>query len=1251
MLALFAAAGIQSQTVEPMFFDSEKQMVQETKTDLLLRKARRDSITYHAERESAIQIAVRNNLPVDGLRGNGSFSLQGFDGSGLLNYYASDNAISAEVLRTSELHPGGDANLSLTGAGGVLGVWEVGRPRLTHVEFGGRIIQADNSGGPIDNHANHVCGTMIAEGVDIDARGMAYEANLRAYDSNNDVSEMATAAATPINLRVSNHSYGMICGWDFDDYQGQPTWYWWGTPSINPESEYRFGLYDSRARSYDDVVYDAPFFLPVFAAGNDRSDFGPAPGAQHVVRNTSNQWVFSNAVRQRDGGNLGYDCVPPGQCAKNVLSVGAVEAEASDGLIFSSMSNFSSWGPTDDGRIKPDIVARGVDVYSSGSNNNSHYYISQGTSMAAPSVAGSLRLLLDHYSTLNPGFTIRASALKGLVIHTASDDSGPNYQEGWGMMNTRAAADLMSNSFNASSKDRLTSRDSLSNGGQREYVIYYDGTGPLVATVVWTDPAGPVSSNTLNPTQLRLVNDLDIRLVSENDNTVYSPWVLNPGNPSANATKGDNFRDNVEQIFEEDLPQGRYFLRVNHKGTLNGGVQFYSLILSGRSNLLTTCSGSISNGSGGNNYLNNTSHSWTISPPNAASVTLDFTSFDTEFNFDFVRVYDGTSALDPLLGEFSGTSLPPSLTAGSGKMFIVFETDESETRPGWSASYTCSSPQISVSTNSLFSGSGANSNTFDIEANCNWTISGVPSWMTVTPLSGNTNAQIQVNFSVNTSMATRTATLVVTGCDGTVLTIEVTQFGCAVPSAPNVSASGSTNLCPGESITLATTNVCSGCTVNWSNGLNGTSISVSNAGTYTASVENTCGLSPASNAVTVTTGSLPTAPTIAADGPTSLCPGENVTLTASNVCSGCSVNWSNGQSGTSISVSTAGTYSASVQNVCGSSAASNVISVTTGSVATAPAIAANGPTSLCPGEKVTLTASNVCSGCSVNWSNGQSGTSISVSTAGTYYASVQNACGSSAASNVISVTTGSVATAPAIAANGPTSLCPGENVTLTASNVCSDCSVNWSNGQSGTSISVSTAGTYYASMQNACGSSAASNVISITTGSVATAPAIAANGPTSLCPGENVTLTASNVCSDCSVNWSNGQSGTSISVSTAGTYSASVQNACGSSAASNTITITAVPTFLPSVQVNNLCNLAAPTGNNYQWFLNGIAISGANGQFWTAQATGYYGVSMTNLVGCPGTSDPVFAEACTSNSMNILKREWNAKKPVVLCHD
>jgi hypothetical protein len=170
---------------------------------------------------------------------------------------------------------------------------------------------------------------------------------------------------------------------------------------------------------------------------------------------------------------------------------------------------------------------------------------------------------------------------------------------------------------------------------------------------------------------------------------------------------------------------------------------------------------------------------------------------------------------------------------------------------------------------------------------------------------------------------------------------------------------------------------------------------------------------------------------------------------------------------------------------------------------------------------------------------------------------------------------------------------------------------------------------------NTCGQSPVSNAITITSETAPGIPILSASGPTSLCPGENVTLTASNICAGCTIHWSNGQTGPSITVSTTGTYLANQSNTCGFGLSSNVIAITAAPPFLPNVQVNNLCHLAAPTGSNYQWYLNGSAIPGANGQFWSAQTTGYYVVSMTNPAGCAGTSDPVFAEACVSNTVNL----------------
>jgi hypothetical protein len=101
---------------------------------------------------------------------------------------------------------------------------------------------------------------------------------------------------------------------------------------------------------------------------------------------------------------------------------------------------------------------------------------------------------------------------------------------------------------------------------------------------------------------------------------------------------------------------------------------------------LTEPYGSFSDGSGTKNYNNNSICKWKIQPPGASSVTLIFNSFDTEAIYDNLKIYDfGTQQL---LGTFSGTQIPPAVTAESGKMLLLFVTNSSITEQGWEASYT-----------------------------------------------------------------------------------------------------------------------------------------------------------------------------------------------------------------------------------------------------------------------------------------------------------------------------------------------------------------------------------------------------------------------------------------------------------------------------------------------------------------------------------------------------------------------------------
>jgi hypothetical protein len=104
--------------------------------------------------------------------------------------------------------------------------------------------------------------------------------------------------------------------------------------------------------------------------------------------------------------------------------------------------------------------------------------------------------------------------------------------------------------------------------------------------------------------------------------------------------------------------------------------------------ILTAPSGTITDGSGNSDYTNRANCRWLIQPPGATRIELTFSSFNTESGYDFVKVYDGATTSAPLLGSYSGTTLPPVLRSSGGSLLIVFTSDSSITRAGWSASYT-----------------------------------------------------------------------------------------------------------------------------------------------------------------------------------------------------------------------------------------------------------------------------------------------------------------------------------------------------------------------------------------------------------------------------------------------------------------------------------------------------------------------------------------------------------------------------------
>ncbi len=515
------------------------------------------------------------SLPQRRLNKNPDIQLMFINERGKPVFYQVENLNAARTISTDDVWPGGSGGFSLTGAtvdSSQLGVWDGGGVRLTHREFEGRVTQIE---GTIATHyhSTHVAGTMIAMGVSASAQGMSYEAQLSAYDWNSDNEEMALAAAAGMN--VSSHSYGFPAGWRRDG-----DWYWYGDINISPDEDYGFGFYGYQAQAWDEIAYNAPYYTIVKSAGNDRDDYGPNPGEGHYVW-IGGGWMMVFADRDPDGGADHYDCIPWYANAKNIITVGAV-GDLTGGYSSPagvSMSSFSSWGPADDGRIKPDIVANGTSLRSCDDDRDDDYTYLSGTSMSAPNVSGSLNLLVRYFEATHENLTPLSSTMKALIMHTADEagpDPGPDYMFGWGLMNTLKATELIQLD---SMETKLIREESLDDGETEEYTLESDGSEPIRIALAWTDPPGTSPPASLNPPDLMLVNDLDLRLEYESTAAVYEPYVLNPANPADAATTGDNFRDNCELIYLEAPPAGTYIVTVSHKGIL-AAPQYYSLVSS-----------------------------------------------------------------------------------------------------------------------------------------------------------------------------------------------------------------------------------------------------------------------------------------------------------------------------------------------------------------------------------------------------------------------------------------------------------------------------------------------------------------------------------------------------------------------------------------------------------------------------------------------------------------------------------------------
>lgn len=516
------------------------------------------------------------------------------------------------------------------------------------------------------NHAAHVAGTMLGNGTGNAAmRGMSTTATGVSYSLPNGVAELAcelTDSNQNFGARVANNS--------------------WGAQNNNANQ----GRYDAFSQGYDQQIQAVPAEAVVFSAGNSQRFRVVGGGALPAIYTAPSTGGACTALPPGVAAppaiaepaalvrNRFFTLSPgQGQAAKNALVVGAINSGApATPAGLGRMTTFSSWGPTQDGRIKPDLVAPGAEnntrdggpdpadaqitstnctaIAANGdcTTIDNGYGVLRGTSMAAPAVTGAAGLLLQHQAVTGIGpsdVALDSDSLKALLIHTATDLSahfpvggafmtlqncsgvagaadcwpvpavapatvqdGPDYVNGWGLLNIQAAADkvtarnpqviLQPSGCPANvTFPQLPFNSPLAVGGDPAsigiagcstasiwdwvgYVTVPVGTTQLKVTIAHDDPASPPPG--AGATASLLANDLDL-VITPYSGVGGSPigphnysWRLDPACPYLQAvpvavntwdpaTYADH-RNNVEQVIVNAPVAGTWRIVVQSIG-------------------------------------------------------------------------------------------------------------------------------------------------------------------------------------------------------------------------------------------------------------------------------------------------------------------------------------------------------------------------------------------------------------------------------------------------------------------------------------------------------------------------------------------------------------------------------------------------------------------------------------------------------------------------------------------------------------
>ena len=514
------------------------------------------------------------------------------------------------------------------------------------------------------------------------------------------------------------------------------------------------------------------------------------------------------------------------------------------------------------------------------------------------------------------------------------------------------------------------------------------------------------------------------------------------------------------------------------------------------------------------------------------------------------------------------------------------------------------------------------------------------------------------NSSVGTSLnATTTGSYTVTASSGSCNSSISNSIGVTVnnsPATPSIQASGATTFCQGGSVNLSVIPA-NNTTYLWSdNTTTNPILTVVASGAFTVTATS-AGCSTTSVPTIVTVNTIPSTPVITAGGATTFCQGSNVALNVTSPVNGVTYNWSNSALGTSLSATSAGSYTVTASNGGCNSSVSNSIVVSVNNAPSVPSIQAAGATTFCQGGSVNLSVTPA-NNTTYLWSDNTTvNTTLTATASGSYTVTATSAgCSTTSVPTVVTVNT--IPSTPVITAGGTTTFCQGSNVALNVTSPVNGVTYNWSNNSAGTSLNANATGTYTVTASNGGCNSSASNSILVTVNNAPSVPSIQAGGTTTFCQGGSVSLSVT-PANNTTYLWSdNTTASTTLTATASGSYTVTAtSNGCSSTSAATVVTVNSAPTapIINASGSTSFCQggsvtLSFTPANNttYAWSTsatsNSIVVSTGGSYTVTATSSGCSATSQAVTVSLSNGSitTPVIltsgsTDICSGNSVTL----------------